>query len=276
MKLKISLPTYILMLVMTAVGLFNELICYFISVVIHELAHARTAKKLGYEMEEIKLMPYGAALVGDVTKATPVEEIKIALVGPLVSFVLYFLTVSSWWIAPTLYPYTESFARINICLAITNLLPVYPLDGGRIILALLSIKLDRKRSYKGLRIFGCIVAVVLAVIFFILKNFSVATLSLFLIASTLFPPPECKYARVYELVLDKTGKEVRVISVLPSTPTKNLLRYFRRDKITRFEVFENGALLGVVDEREFYLLPSETFLNGNILQAYKYLQKAQK
>ena len=70
MKIKISLFTYLVTLVLTACGLFGEILGYFTAVVIHELAHANVARRLGYAMEEIRLMPYGAALVGDVTKAT--------------------------------------------------------------------------------------------------------------------------------------------------------------------------------------------------------------
>ncbi len=276
MKLKINVLTYLLALVMTALGYFIELLSYFVAVILHELAHAMTAKRLGYAMTELRLMPYGAAIVGDVSALAPTEEIKIALAGPLVSIALALLTAAGWWLVPQSYSVTEIFARVNLCLALTNLLPVYPLDGGRILLAVLSLKVNRARAYKRLRVFGYVVVVALAVTFFALKNPSLATMSLFLLLSTVFPPPECRYARLFELTVNKNGREIRTIAIASDSRVKSLVKYVRRDKITRFQLLSKDGNYGIICETELTKLPSELFYSASVNDAYEYLQKLSK
>ena len=264
------------MLVMLFFGYFNELISYLIAVVLHELAHANTAKRLGYAMEEIRLMPYGASIVGDTTKATPLEEIKIAISGPIASATLALFTIAVWWIFPSLYAVTSVFVEVNLCLALSNLMPVYPLDGGRILLALFSVKYERSKAYKRLRLFGYAFAVCLCALFFFLRNPSLATMSAFIFLSTIFPPPEQRYARLFELALSKEGKEIRTLCISPKTKVKSLVRYIRRDKITRFELSGFLQKNRTLDERALSRLPREVFLSADAGKAWEYLQKMEK
>jgi Zn-dependent protease/CBS domain-containing protein len=114
---------------------------FFGSIVIHELSHAIVANRLGQPVERISLFIFGgmAHLGHEPTNAR--DELKIAAVGPLTSFVLgaFFLAV------PRVFGFAGSFPMwasvfdylgfINFALGIFNLLPGFPLDGGRILRA---------------------------------------------------------------------------------------------------------------------------------------------
>jgi len=114
----------------------------FLSVLAHEITHSYIAKKEGIEVREITLFLFGG--VSQLTKEPedPIKELKVAIGGPLSSLILAFV----FWIvskftfqAPQLLLFTgllSYLAFINLSLAIFNLIPGFPLDGGRVLRAL--------------------------------------------------------------------------------------------------------------------------------------------
>lgn len=122
------------------VGLVATLL-FFASVLIHELSHAAVGNRLGEKIDRITLFIFGgmAHLSGEPKSAS--DEIKIAGVGPLSSLVI---AVVFWLVAVAIGSpnslWTAVFrylAFINVALALFNLLPGFPLDGGRLLRAVL-------------------------------------------------------------------------------------------------------------------------------------------
>ena len=140
--------------------------CYTITVIIHEMGHAFVGKLLGYKLNLIRLMPYGASLSGNNAPFKPKDEISIALAGPLVNIIVILLISSLWWFVPLSYNYTEMFFATNLSTLIFNFLPIFPLDGGRIMLGLFNTKLKRKTAFKITKIIGFIFTGILFLIFF--------------------------------------------------------------------------------------------------------------
>lgn len=116
---------------------------FFTSVLTHELSHAFMANRLGHEVKRVTLFIFGgmAHLSGEAKR--PADEFKIAAVGPLTSLALggVFWIIRSGlvaWQADPLWTAMFSYlAFINVALAVFNLLPGYPLDGGRLLRAAL-------------------------------------------------------------------------------------------------------------------------------------------
>jgi len=118
----------LLVTVILAVGIFG-------SVALHELGHSVVARKKGGYIHEIVLYPFGgAAKISNIPKR-PIDEIFVALAGPAVSLVLAIVFSQIEWLAPLGY--------LNGMLFLFNVLPVFPMDGGRVLRAVLSIKKSR-------------------------------------------------------------------------------------------------------------------------------------
>ncbi|UCE19354.1 MAG: site-2 protease family protein [Gemmatimonadota bacterium] len=112
-------------------------IIFFMSVLIHELAHSLVAKKQGEEVRNITLFIFGgAAQIAD-EPDRPSKEFRMAIVGPLTSIALAVVFGIIWLIAreinQPLAALTRYVAFINVMLALFNLLPGFPLDGGRVL-----------------------------------------------------------------------------------------------------------------------------------------------
>ncbi|MCL2370580.1 MAG: site-2 protease family protein [Firmicutes bacterium] len=187
--------------VMFVIGAGYSFVAYVIAVILHELAHSEVAAKRGYVLNDIKLMPFGASLSGDFENVKPADELIIALAGPLFSLALAVIFVALWWVVPTTYFFSQMFVTANVFLFAFNMLPIYPLDGGRATLALLSYKMPREKAYRYMRMFGWFFAGLFAVSFFVsfffVVNFSLGAVSAFIIASTLIPDKSCAYHRIY-------------------------------------------------------------------------------
>lgn len=122
-------------------GLFITLL-FFVSVLLHELAHAFAARLENVEVVEIVLHPFGGLARMRRAPDTPRAEFRIALAGPVASFLLsigffILMAVSNSLGLTLLAPLFFFIAGMNFLLAIFNLFPGYPLDGGRVFRALL-------------------------------------------------------------------------------------------------------------------------------------------
>ena len=127
-------------LVYWVIGIFTSL-SMFASVLIHELAHSVVAKVQGEEVRRITLFILGGVAQLSEEPKKPWKELTMALVGPSASMVLAFgFFVMSFFMAGFSDPLKASFlylAIINFVLAIFNLLPGFPMDGGRVLRALI-------------------------------------------------------------------------------------------------------------------------------------------
>ncbi len=123
----------------------------FASVVFHEMSHCLVARQFGIGVEDITLLPIGGISRMANTPDKPSEEIFIAIGGPISSLVLAF----SLWIAAGLVGSEVSvtdlstkggilaqLAAVNLLLAIFNLLPTFPMDGGRVLRGILGLYLS--------------------------------------------------------------------------------------------------------------------------------------
>lgn len=130
--------------VYTWLGLGSEILIIFASVLLHELSHTIMAKILRVQVAEVELLPFGGqAKIEDFTGLDPDREIYIALAGPIMSLSL---AAFFYLLPPHLLHKTPLLLQINLFLGLFNLLPALPLDGGRILRAILSLRIGYKRA----------------------------------------------------------------------------------------------------------------------------------
>ncbi len=113
----------------------------FASVALHELGHSIVAQKKGSYIQEIVLYPFGgAAKISNIPKR-PMDEIQVALAGPAVSLLLGIFGIMIGYAQASLIILVLGY--INLVLFIFNLFPAFPMDGGRVLRALLVKKRGR-------------------------------------------------------------------------------------------------------------------------------------
>jgi Zn-dependent protease len=148
-------------------------ILLFISVLVHELAHSYLSLRYGTGIREISLYLIGgvSAIEGELTD--PVKEATMAFAGPLSSLILgVFLLAANYLFNPAastaegnaLFVMIFILGYINITLAIFNLIPAFPMDGGRILRALLASRMGFVQATEKAAAVGKILAFIMGII----------------------------------------------------------------------------------------------------------------
>ena len=215
-------------------GYFFLLLSYIITVILHEFAHSFVASKLGYKLNQINLMPHGASLSGDNRFFSARDEVLVAIAGPALNIILAILGCAVWWIFPSTYFYTQQFVYANVVTAVINFLPIFPLDGGRVLLAVMSRNGQRTKAIKKVRLIGIILSSVILVGFvmtvFFTPNYTMLIFGSFLFITSILEDKQ-EYYRPQNIPLYK------LISAV--TP----------DSITEFNVIdENYKVIGKISE----------------------------
>lgn len=162
------------------VGWFAFLIVgLFVCVVLHELGHAVAAKKFGVKVKDILISPIRGAARMDGLPDQSISETIIAAAGPLVNILIAgILGILGWALGSLEFSnigaskaafgdpdnFLTLFFLINVMLVVFNLIPTFPLDGGRILRSLLSIKLGKLRATKITMYLSQIISVTIVVL----------------------------------------------------------------------------------------------------------------
>ena len=132
------------------------IVALFACVVAHEFGHALMARRFGISTPEITLLPIGGMARLEKMPDKPLEEIAVALAGPAVNVLIWvaIMLASGGQIdigsLQSLENPSEGFfsrlAAVNLFLAAFNMIPAFPMDGGRVLRAVLAIRLDRVQA----------------------------------------------------------------------------------------------------------------------------------
>lgn len=241
-------------------GRLITFLCYTVSALIHEFGHFLVAKNLGYKLLKVRLLPYGAELCGNLDEFLYKDEIIVAIAGPITSILLSLTIVAFWWINPNIYNFTIEMCVSSMVCGVFNFLPIFPLDGGRVLLSFLSMKMDRKTAVKYAYIVTRFFAIGLMILFvlsiFYTFNITFGILGFMLFYSSVKQNSECSYFRLIS-IKDKIFDKDKVLNIQYAVVNQDMPVY----KIMRKIKAQSFYYFVVVDEslNEMFTIKESVF-----------------
>jgi Zn-dependent protease len=240
------------------------LVMIFGCVVLHELAHCLVGRRRGLVVHEIDLLPIGGMSRLETLPETPRDELAMAIAGPATSASLG-LAFAALAVAAheALYPvdlvigpWLPRLAWLNLLLAALNMIPAFPLDGGRVFRALLELRYGLARATRIAARTGRALAFAFIAVG-LLWDLWLALIGVFLyVAANAEEAATLLHVRV-------AGRRVQdVMLVMPTTvdasvPAEALRRLVRRNAQGTFPVVRDGRYAGVIDSETIEGAPDE-------------------
>ncbi|MFH1395699.1 MAG: site-2 protease family protein, partial [Candidatus Omnitrophota bacterium] len=241
----------------------------FFFVTVHELCHSVVAAKFGIKVKRITLLPIGGVASMPEIPAKPYQELLISLAGPLSNILIVVVFYYPLYILlgeeTLLYPlkvltgqakYAGQFNVIahiywiNLVLAVFNMIPAFPMDGGRILRAVLSYSMDRRKATRIAVKLGHIFALIFAYFGIVYGNIFLLLIAVFVyMAAT---------SEGLHVSVTETIKNYRVKDVLPEkyvyvncrTSLAKILELVFHTHQEDYPVLEAGRLKGIVTRKE--------------------------
>jgi Zn-dependent protease/CBS domain-containing protein len=250
----------------------------FLCITLHELGHALMGKRLGYTTKSITLLPIGGVAQLNEIPENPKHELLVAAAGPVVNFVIAGI------IAPFIYYYgydTSDFTMspksaqmffvnlftVNISLGLFNLIPAFPMDGGRILRAL--IALVTKDRVKATNI-ASVIGKIAAVIFFIIGAMSNPLLAIIAVFIFMMAHTENEMVKSRFFLHDFTVADVvmkKFFTLNVSDKIADAIRLLLDVQATDFLVLDNERIAGTLSRDNIIQALTMRGVDSNVSEA---------
>lgn len=232
----------------------------FFFVVCHELSHSLQAKKYGVVVRDITLLPIGGIAAMESIPDNPKQELAISIAGPLFNFILaavFFLPAKYLLGGEVLFPAfhlsLESWAQtlaslywVNLVLGIFNLLPAFPMDGGRIFRAFLAQRIDYRKATRIAVGFGHTFAVLFAFVGIILPNYLLVIIAFFIYVAASQEELQVDIRMILKNFRVKDLLSPEYLSVTPDATLSKVLELMFHSHVEDFPVVEGDRLVGLL------------------------------
>lgn len=236
----------------------------FTCVVLHELGHSLVAQAFGIPVREIVLLPLGGVAVLGRNPDKPVHELLIAAAGPAVNVVIAAVllvvlgpsgvlagldgrgTVAGSLPAPSITALLAWLLEANVTLVLFNLIPAFPLDGGRILRAIVAMFTGHARATRIAATVGQLFAVGFGVLGVVSGNLILVLVAVFIFFGASFEGLHAQAKSVLGSKLVGDAYNKYAITLTPADRLSRVVDYILTSYQPDFGVVQGGRLLGVI------------------------------
>ncbi len=220
-KIKIGFSFFVLIAICSLTKQFFLLINYLLALFLHEFAHLMVAIYKGYHLRCFRLDIFGMQVELE-TDIKNKDVFAVNIAGPLMNLFICLLCLLAYWINPNSFLLLGCFSVCNMVLSLFNLLPIYPLDGGKIFYGLIDNYRIYKRVDRIIRVLFALLFILLFVVscFYGVYNWFLLIMAIFFVVAkpyrkttfSIFKTGEDKdYSKVVLVEVKKDDKLINVV-----------------------------------------------------------------
>ncbi|NLA31470.1 MAG: CBS domain-containing protein [Methanomicrobiales archaeon] len=228
----------------------------FVGVFVHEMAHSLIAKARGIKIHSITLLILGGVSQMEETMPDPKVELPMALAGPLMSLVVgvvcgalvyvFDAVVPDLAIAGVLVFVFGYLGLLNVLLFGFNLLPAFPMDGGRVLRAWLARRMPLSRATRIAADVGKAFAVLFGIVGLLLLNPILIIIAFFIYIGASQEATSLRYNILLQDVTVADAMSSQVVTVEPEMPLSRVIGMMYETKHLGFPVMDRGSLIGII------------------------------
>jgi len=254
------------------------ILALFLCVVLHEYGHALTARRYGVKTRDITLYPIGGVARLERIPEKPIEELWVAVMGPVVNVVIAGVLFAYLFLTNGLVPMTQltvtsgSFlARlmmVNISLVLFNLIPAFPMDGGRVLRALLAMRMDYVRATQAAANIGQGLAFLLG-LFGLFNNPFLLFIAFFVWIGASQEASMVQMRNTIGGIPVTQAMQTRFDTLSPEDRLDRVVNLILAGSQQDFPVVENGELIGVLTRDDFIRALSQQGQNTPVVDVIR-------
>jgi len=261
--IEIHISTLLLIFFALLFNFTNSLLITYAIVIIHELAHIFTALYLKVKLDKIEILPFGVTMrIHSHYIKTPNDEIIIAIAGPIsnIAMGLIALGLKNYGIIDD--EMASFLIMANIGIALINIIPALPLDGGRVMKAALTLRWGYVKSFNFTMIITkisivLIIIIGIAILIYTKFNFSMLLIGAFLVANAISEQRGNKMIMIREILYSRQklvhcGTErAGVIAIMHNQPARRALKMLNYNKYYIINIIDdNMKIIGSITETQ--------------------------
>jgi Zn-dependent protease/CBS domain-containing protein len=246
----------------------------FVCVVLHELGHALAAKRYGIGTQDITLLPIGGLARLEHMPEEPKQELVVALAGPAVNVVIVVALVISLWILGGLSSadlienpenvllfklrtglehFLLSLAGANVLLVLFNLIPAFPMDGGRVLRALLAMRMSYPQATRIAATIGQGIAILFAIaglFWWSQPNWLLLLIALFVFIAAQAEAQMVQTRAMFQGVTVREAMVSRYRTLSPESPLAEAVQLLLEGHQEDFPVVDQGRVVGLLSRTD--------------------------
>lgn len=246
------------------------IIAIFAVVLVHELTHSIVGRYFGYQVKNITLLPIGGVAQMKEIPEKPIAEIIVAASGPLINIVIGIIAL----IAALLiygedfintvdfesYTFARMFISFNFIMAGFNLLPIFPMDGGRVLRGLLGLFIDYHKATHWAAEIGRFMAILMIITAVFFKQFWIVIIGIFIFFGS---RQEEQMSMLRHILSKYCVRDVYTHTVISFRPGNQVFEVSDRVIETSqeyFPIIDQTGIIGVVSREKIF----KSYYEGNL------------
>ncbi len=261
-KIKIGTGFFLIVILCLLFNKLSLLINYLLALGFHEIAHLFVAYQRGYSLKLIRLDIFGLS-VELKEKIDNNDMFAINITGPLINILLCLICFTLYYFIPKSFVVLNEFCVSNFVLAVFNLVPIYPLDGGKLIKGIVKDNKKYRKIDKCIR-YGFVVLFLLL----FLINLNKGINYIYLVLIVFFISSQPKNIPTFSLFKQNKGK-LDKIELLKVEGNEKLFELVKKIKHNKYTIFYCCEIQKYIDEDKIVEMATKYPLDAQISSIYK-------